>query len=75
MPVLRADNKTFLDQVNLAPLLGTEDYMSKTVVDLFKQYLIVWKKSLIEMCQENMVLLRDQVSQNPADFSDQATIE
>lgn len=51
------------------------EYMSPVVLNLFKEYLILWKKSLLDESQQHMREMQEDVSQVSSDLSDQATYE
>lgn len=51
------------------------EYMSPLVLNLFKEYLILWKKYLLDESQEHLREMREDVGQTSSDLSDQASYE
>ncbi len=58
-----------------AALSQNESYMSPKTLALFKEFLVLWKKSLIADSQVEFEALKEDVSQISSDLSDQATYE
>lgn len=51
------------------------EYMSPTVLNLFKEYLILWKKSLLDESEQHLKEMKEDIGQVSSDISDQATYE
>jgi len=67
---------SFVSATSFHPvMLDRNDYMSTKTLGLFKEFLILWKKSLIADSQVDLEVLKDDVNQTSADLSDQATYE
>ncbi|MBM4222481.1 MAG: hypothetical protein FJ161_01565 [Gammaproteobacteria bacterium] len=56
-------------------LIASDDYMSPHTLSLFREFLILWKKSVLAESQQHLEGIREDVNQVSSDLSDQASYE
>jgi DnaK suppressor protein len=72
----RTQHSSFINASSIHPIaLDRSEYMSRDTLNLFKEFLVLWKTALIADSQVDLEVLKDDVTQISADLSDQATYE